>query len=108
MMNNYKTNCCLVERGMELCCENLRGARIPEKGIFSPFRGCFNFRGSKNEAFFVIEHQSGNIRWLRFMVVRPGSDMVVSNYMKKGTNHLTLTTEQVQKEIAALKEKKAE
>ncbi len=28
--------------------------------------------------------------------------------MKKGTNHLTLTTEQVQKEIAALKEKKTE
>ena len=86
MMNNYETNCLLVERGMEHCCENLRGARIPEKGIFKPFRVCFNFRGSKNEAFFIIEYQSGNIRWLRFMAVRPGSDLVVSHYMKKGTN----------------------
>lgn len=86
MMNNYKTNCLLVEKGMKICCENLRGALIPEKGIFSPFRACFDFRGSKNKAFFIIEHQSGNLRWLRFMAVRPGSDLVVSNYMKKGTS----------------------
>ena len=86
MMNDHKTNCLLAERCMEICCENLRDARIPEKGIFSPFRICFDFRGSKNQAFFVIEHQSGSLRWLRFMAVRPGSDMVVSHYMKKGTN----------------------
>ena len=86
MMNNYKANCCLVEKGMKICCENLRGTLIPEKGIFSPFRASFDFRGSKNKAFFIIEYQSGNLRWLRFMAARPGSDMVVSHYMKKGTN----------------------
>lgn len=86
MMNNYEANCCLVEKGMKICCENLRGTLIPEKGIFSPFRASFAFRGSKNKAFFIIEYESGDLRWLRFMAVRPGSDMVVSHYMKKGTN----------------------
>jgi len=86
MMSNYETNCWLVEKGMKYCCEHLHGSRIPEKGIFTPFRIYFDFRGSKNEAFFIIEYQSGALRWLRFMAVRPGSDMVVSHYMKKGTN----------------------
>jgi len=86
VLDNDKANHLLVERCMEYCCENLRGTQIPEKGIFSPFRVSFDFRGSKNKAFFVIEYQSGDLRWLRFMAVRPGSDLVVSHYMKQGTN----------------------
>jgi len=86
VLDNDKANHLLVERCMEYCCENLRGTQIPEKGIFSPFTVSFDFRGSKNKAVFIIEYENDDLRWLRFMVARPGSDMVVSHYMEKGTN----------------------
>ena len=72
---------------MDFCCQELNdSAVVPSNGPFSPFHVHFDFRGSKNAAYFCIEHQSGNIRWLRFFAARPGHDMIVSHYMKKGTN----------------------
>lgn len=92
MKSSYQDNCTLVKKGMDFCCEKLRDhATIPAVGPFSAMRVHFSFRGSKNEAYFQIEHQSGNIRWLRFMAMRPGYDMVVSHYMKKGTNEELIT-----------------
>ena len=87
MSSHYETNRTLAERCAKLCCEKLHAASvIPTHGIFKPYNICFDFRGSKNEAHFLIEYQSGDLRQLRLMMVRPGSDMVVSHYMKKGTN----------------------
>lgn len=87
MNSHYKDNCTLVKKCMEVCCENLRDpAVIPADGAFRKYLIRFDFRGSKNAAFFSIEHQSENIRWLRFLAVRSGHDMAVSNYIKKGTN----------------------
>ena len=87
MKKHYRNNCILVSKCMEYCCEKLRDpSAIPENGPFPMFRVSFDFQGSKNKSFFCIEYQSANIRWLRFSVMRNGHDMVVSHYMKKGTN----------------------
>jgi len=87
MKDAYRENCELVKKGMEVCRKNLQDPKCtPESGSFAAYRVYFRFRGSENEAMFRIEHQSGNLRWLRFMVVRIGSDLAVSHYMKKGTN----------------------
>ena len=87
MKNAYQENCRLVKKGMEVCCQFLEDPkRTPESGPFEAYRIFFGFRGSKNEAMFRVEHQSGDWRWLRFIVARPGCDMAVSHYIKKGTN----------------------
>ena len=87
MKGHYKNNCILVNKCREYCCEKLQDpSAIAENGPFPMFRVSFAFQGSKNKGFFCVEHQSGNVRWLRFVVARPGYDMVVSHYMKKGTN----------------------
>ena len=86
-MSHYQTNAQKTKEGMALCCKLLRDPeRIPAEGAFQPCRVFFQYRGSKNEAMFCLEHQHGDQRRLSLTVARPGSDMVVFHYMKKGTN----------------------
>ncbi len=86
-MTHREMNRKLVEKGMEVCSQMLReGKNIPFEGAFNGYHISFDLKGSKNTAMFFFEHDSGNIRRLRFTVYRPGRDLAVNYYMTKGTN----------------------
>lgn len=56
------------------------------RGLIGRVFAWFEYLHGFNKAVFIIEYENDDLRWLRFMVARPGSDMVVSHYMEKGTN----------------------